>query len=503
MALISSAGANTIGGMIRSSLVFFSFMLLGLPSSPSWGQEGTASERLSQWHGGERHDFICGGRAALLVCPVRPAQGRPWIWRMEFFGHEPQADAALLAKGWHVAYLDMQNLYGAPPALDAMDAFYRRLTAGRGLAPKVVLEGFSRGGLFSLNWAARHPQRVACIYHDAPVCDFRSWPLGFGKGKGSPDDWARLRQAYGLTDEAARAGDMSPIHHLAPLAKAQIPLLHVVGDADEVVPYEENTAIVEQRYRELGGKIEVIHKPGVKHHPHSLVDPTPIVDFILAHFKPEKQDVAADLPTPENHDPALPDVLLIGDSISIGYTPETRALLASKANVWRLPVNGGPTTNGLEFLDDWLAGRTWRVIHFNWGLHDLKHVGPTGTSLVDVDSAGARHLVPIAAYEKNLTALTQRLLATGAKLIWASTTPVPEGAKGRIPGDEQRWNEVAARIMGAAAIPINPLHVRATEAPTLRRPRDVHFTPDGSRHLAEQVASQIAAALAPSVAPSR
>ncbi len=454
-----------------------------------------AAERLSEWHGGERHDFTCEGRAAILVCPAQPAAGRPWIWRMEFFDHEPQADAALLAKGWHVAYLDVQNLYGGPPALDAMDKFYRRMTSGRGLAGKVVLEGFSRGGLFSLNWAARNPGSVSSIYNDAPVCDFRSWPLGAGKGKNSPEDRARLLKVYGLTDEEAQTGAQSPINHLEPLAKAHIPLLHVVGDADDVVPYEENTGLLEKKYTELGGEIKVIHKPGVKHHPHSLKDPAPIVDFLLGNFKAGGSEVNARLSVPEKVEPGLPNVLLIGDSISIGYTADVRRLLSGRANVWRVPVNGGPTTRGVEFLDDWLAGRQWSVIHFNWGLHDLKYVGAKGDGIVDVRSAGAHPQVPLPDYAKNLTDLTARLKATGSKLIWAETTPVPDGAKGRSKGDELKYNEAAARVMTAAGIPTDALYTRAMEKPELQRRADVHFTAAGSLHLAEKVVEVITSAL--------
>jgi pimeloyl-ACP methyl ester carboxylesterase len=242
-----------------------------------------AEDRVSQWEGFERHDFQVDNRNALLIVPKTPAAGRPWIWRTEFFGHEPQADLALAAKGFHIAYIDVQNMYGAPLALDHMDRFYDHLTQTRGLAPQVVLEGFSRGGLFSLNWAARHPDRVACIYNDAPVCDFKSWPAGRGRAKASPGDWQQLLAAYKLTEEEALAYQLNPVDNLAPLAKAKIPILHICGDADDLVPIEENTRLLERRYRELGGPITVIAKPGVGHHPHSLVDPSPIVAFVLQH----------------------------------------------------------------------------------------------------------------------------------------------------------------------------------------------------------------------------
>lgn len=240
-------------------------------------------DKVSAWNGYERRDFVVEGRACLLVLPKEAAPGKPWIWRTEFFGHEPQGDLALLAKGFHVAYMDVQNLYGAPKALDLMDRYYDHLTGTRGLSKKAALEGFSRGGLFALNWAARNPERVACIYNDAPVCDFKSWPGGKGKGKGSKGDWANVLKVYGLTEEQALDWKLNPVDNLAPLAKAKIPLLHICGDADDVVPLDENTRVVEARYKELGGDITVIVKPGVGHHPHSLKDPAPIVEFVLKH----------------------------------------------------------------------------------------------------------------------------------------------------------------------------------------------------------------------------
>jgi pimeloyl-ACP methyl ester carboxylesterase len=242
-----------------------------------------ADDKVSAWNGYERRDFVVEGRACLLVVPKEAAAGKPWIWRTEFFGHEPQGDLALLGKGFHVAYMDVQNLYGAPAALDLMDKYYEHLTGTRGLSKKAALEGFSRGGLFTLNWAARGPDRVACIYNDAPVCDFKSWPGGRGKGKGSKGDWANVLKVYGLTEEQALAYKLNPVDNLAPLAKAKIPLLHICGDADDVVPLDENTRVIETRYKELGGDITVIVKPGVGHHPHSLKDPGPIVEFVVKH----------------------------------------------------------------------------------------------------------------------------------------------------------------------------------------------------------------------------
>jgi len=241
-----------------------------------------AVSKVSQWQGYERIDFTVSDRAAWLVKPKQVAAGSPWIWRTEFFGHEPQADIALLEKGFHVAYINVQNLYGAPIAMKAMDDYYAKVTADFGLSKRCVLEGFSRGGLFAFNWAALRPEQVAGLYVDAPVCDFKSWPGGKGKGSGSKGDWKRLLEVYGLTEEQAMAYKNNPIDVLAPMAKAKIAILAVVGSADDVVPVEENIDVVEKRYLALGGKITVIRKPGVKHHPHSLTEPAPIVEFVLS-----------------------------------------------------------------------------------------------------------------------------------------------------------------------------------------------------------------------------
>lgn len=273
--------------MMRQPLTMTAWIVLGLLTACAnvalGSEDALFPGKKTQWNGFDRYDFSVDGRNCLVVVPKQYAPAKPWIWRTEFFGHEPQGDLALLEKGFYAAYIDVQNMYGSPTAMRHMDAFYDVLTGKYGLSKKTVLEGFSRGGLFAFNWAARHPDRVACIYVDAPVCDFKSWPGGKGKGVGGAGDWQNLLKIYGLTESEAMAYRGNPVDNLAPLAKAHIPLLHIVGDADDVVPLAENTAVVEKRYKALGGPIQVIVKPGVGHHPHSLVDPAPIVEFVLKH----------------------------------------------------------------------------------------------------------------------------------------------------------------------------------------------------------------------------
>jgi pimeloyl-ACP methyl ester carboxylesterase len=229
------------------------------------------------------HEFTVGGRQCKVVAPTQVDPGRPWIWRARFFGVEPQTDQALLARGFHVAYMDVAGLFGAPGAVAIWDGFYEFLTEQHGMSKRPALEGFSRGGLIVYNWAIANSERVACIYADAPVCDIRSWPGGRGVGDGSPEMWTQCLAAYGLSEDKVDQFTGNPIDNLAPLAESGIPLLHVCGGADTSVPFDENTAVLADRYRQLGGSIEVILKKDCGHHPHSLEDPQPIVDFVLRH----------------------------------------------------------------------------------------------------------------------------------------------------------------------------------------------------------------------------
>ena len=231
--------------------------------------------------GFQGYDFTFRGRNAKVVVPKLSALGHPWIWRARFWGHEPQTDIALLERGFHVVYCDVAELFGNEESLSIWNDYYELLTKA-GLAKKSVMEGMSRGGVYIYRWGVTYPERVAAIYADAPVLDLKSWPGNKGKGKGSARDWETFKQDFNLKTEAdAIAFKGNPVDLTDQIAKAGFPMLHVVGDADDVVPVAENTDPFEQKIREAGGSIQVIHKPGVNHHPHSLQNPQPIVDFIL------------------------------------------------------------------------------------------------------------------------------------------------------------------------------------------------------------------------------
>ena len=192
----------------------------------------------------------------------------------------------------------------------------------------------------------------------------------------------------------------------------------------------------------------------------------------------------------------LPRVLLIGDSISIGYTVAVRDELKGKANVHRPLTNCGPTTRGVDQIDAWLGDGKWDVIHFNWGLHDLKYMGPAGQNLADPAADASHQQVPPDAYEKNLRTLVARMKKTGAKLIWCATTPVPAGAAGRVVGDAVKYNAIGAKVAKDNDAAIDDLYSFAKpQLSDIQLKANVHFSQPGSKTLARHVAASILKAL--------
>lgn len=251
------AGANVIAATVALAI-----------SDSSW--PGTKSS----FHGFDQYDFKNGDVDCKVVVPGKVADGKPWVWRARFWGHEPQFDIAMLNRGYHVVYCNVEGLFGNAEAVQRWNKFYDYLRSEHRFAERAVLEGMSRGGLIIYNWAAANPDKVAAIYGDAPVMDFKSWP-GINR---------KIMASYGFKDrQEAEAYAFNPVDNLEPLVNAGIPIIHVVGDADDVVPVAENTATAEARYKKFGGVFKVIHKKDVGHHPHSLPDPEPIVDFVTQH----------------------------------------------------------------------------------------------------------------------------------------------------------------------------------------------------------------------------
>jgi len=258
-------------------------ILLALFPSDIFGQYKTEIKKniKSDWFGYDILDSTMNGIPFKVVFPKQANKNRDWIWRARFWGHQPQADLALLKQGFHLAYIDVAGLFGSAEAMKRWDEFYTFAIKEYHLNSKVVLEGMSRGGLQIFNWADANAEKVACIYADAPVCDFKSWPGGKGKSEGYDKAWSICLKEFGFTQEEALVSKVNPVDQMINIAKHKIPILSIVGSADKVVPFEENTGKLQSRLNELGWNMKIIHKPETGHHPHSLKDPKPIVDFVL------------------------------------------------------------------------------------------------------------------------------------------------------------------------------------------------------------------------------
>lgn len=208
---------------------------------------------------------------------------------------------------------------------------------------------------------------------------------------------------------------------------------------------------------------------------------------------------AADVPTKKR-------LLILGDSISIGYTPFVQKMLAEQMTVLRpmrgdKPENCSGTTSGIANIDRWLQidGGKWDVIHFNWGLHDIKHVKPGDPKGTASDSPTDPPQATVEAYEKNLREIVTKLKATGAKLIFATTTPVPEGKMSvyRNDADAVKYNEAALKVMKENGIAVNDLYtfVKPQMQTLQKQPANVHYTAEGSEALAKEVVVAVKAAL--------
>lgn len=239
-----------------SFLFFLSFTFLFIFSATAQDQ---AFEKYTV------RNFSFQGHAAKVVFPNQASENGYWVWRARFWGHEPPLDKALLEKGFHVVYVDVADLYGNEEAVKIWDAFYAYCRKEFKLNEKVVLEGMSRGGLIIYNWAAKNTDKVFTIYADAPVCDIKSWPGGLYTGKGSPADWEKCLKAYGLDATSVLDFKGIPIYNSIAIAKATIPVIHVYGEADEVVPASENTDLLSAEFRKAGGTIKLIGKPEYGH----------------------------------------------------------------------------------------------------------------------------------------------------------------------------------------------------------------------------------------------
>ena len=272
-----------------------SFALILVVATSASTQKGSIDwpGESTEWKGFTKHAFEFQGRAAYVVEPESRAPGNPWVWRARFPNFHAEADLLLLKRGFTIAYVNTDGMLGSSQAMEIWDTFYQFVTA-RGLASKCCLEGVSRGGLFVYGFASRWPDRVACIYCDTPVCDISSWPGGKGTGRGHAPTWQSCLKLHGLTEESVPQFRGNPIDRLQPIAAAGVPILHIVSLNDEIVPPTENTFVLAERYRKLGGQIQVMEvaegteKSGGHHFAHP--DPLRVADFIEAHSSALPED---------------------------------------------------------------------------------------------------------------------------------------------------------------------------------------------------------------------
>jgi pimeloyl-ACP methyl ester carboxylesterase len=224
------------------------------------------------------------GRTMGLKVPAQPAPGRPWLWVGEFAGHLGSLEDGLVAKGWHVAWVDVSNQFGSPRAMAVWEKVYAELHDKRGLAARPALLGISRGGLYVNAWTRLHPDRVSVLYLDNGVCDIRSWPGGFqltAKGAGSGGDWNLYKTEFKFSsDDEAKEKSVRPADGFAPAIKNGVFLISVHGTADKVVPYVDNAKLVVDFWEKSGGHFKIFPKEGGDHHPHGLPDPAPLIELL-------------------------------------------------------------------------------------------------------------------------------------------------------------------------------------------------------------------------------
>jgi len=270
------------------------------------------------------------------------------------------------------------------------------------------------------------------------------------------------------------------IAHSGILLSLLFPLILFAGPASKVEPTNAEEAatakaaaqaVVAEKY---AARVATLTPP---HRAWEKVLQENLGSFYLPIHQKEKVEGRSNAWDYVEDDPALPRVLLIGDSVSRGYTMAVRKALAGKGNVHRAPANCGPTKSGIEKLDVWLGDGKWDLIHFNFGIHD--------------------RATPLPDYETRLREIVDRLAATGAKLVWATTTPVPDTTDGKYTGAPiVERNAVAAKVMAEKGVVVNDLFTAITpKLSTLQNPDDVHFTAAGYDFLGEKVATVIAGEL--------
>lgn len=235
------------------------------------------------FEGFEQEEFVFEEHETIVVLPHKWANRRRVALKTEYWGAFPNAERMLLEHGFAVAYIRNDNRFGTEPDLKRKAALLDYLSEKYGTEKKCIPVGMSCGGLIAVMFAAYYPEYVSCLYLDAPVMNYMSWPCQFGVMELQGSFLDEILGALKLTRSELISYRNMPMDHIQDLIDSQIPVILVAGDSDHCVPYIENGILLEKAYKASQLDFELYLKPGCDHHPHGLEDPSPIVDFIEKH----------------------------------------------------------------------------------------------------------------------------------------------------------------------------------------------------------------------------
>lgn len=235
----------------------------------------------SEWRGFKRIDFKFEGRDAILVFPREANAEKNWLLKTEYFDAFQDFEYEMVSRGWHLAFIKNVTRWCIDEDLDLKARFAKALAEEFGLYEKCLPVGMSCGGMIAVKLAAKHPECVSALYLDAPVMNLLSCPAALGNGRATAIE--EFENATGISRIQLLSYREHPIDKMDILLKNRIPVFIVYGTADTIVPYEENGLLLEKYYRDNGGVIETIGKPGCAHHPHGLEDNAPLVKFAEEH----------------------------------------------------------------------------------------------------------------------------------------------------------------------------------------------------------------------------
>lgn len=236
------------------------------------------------WNGFEQIEFTFEEHLAYVIIPNKKIENPSLLIKTEYFNAFPETEIALLEEGYYLGFIKNDNRWGTDEDIDRKARFISFVTEKYGLKEKCIPVGMSCGGIFAVKMAAAYPEKIACIYLDAPVVNYMSCPCGFNKSVRFDENHEEIITALGLKGipQLLAYRDM-PLDRLPKLIENRIPAVIVAGDSDTIVPFDENGIFIKEAYEKNGIPLEVYIKKGCDHHPHGLDDPTPVIEFIKRH----------------------------------------------------------------------------------------------------------------------------------------------------------------------------------------------------------------------------